>query len=132
MILVSAGVLLWDKQGRLLLQRRTDNKEWSIPGGCMELGETTEETALREVHEETGLTIASLLFFGVFSGAGLRYIYPNGDKVEVVSIVYETADFSGELRLDEDESLELRFFPILEIALLPLTSANKTILSRFL
>lgn len=43
----------------LLIKRRFDpgSGKWSIPGGLIELGETVREAALREVHEETGLTV---------------------------------------------------------------------------
>ncbi len=61
-----AGVLLVDAAGRLLLQLRdrdapTHPGEWSIPGGHIESGETPEEAARREIHEESGLTITSPL-----------------------------------------------------------------------
>jgi NAD+ diphosphatase len=57
LILVGAGVLIEDAQERLLLQRRTDDGLWSIPGGGVEVGETVEAAARREVREETGLTL---------------------------------------------------------------------------
>jgi 8-oxo-dGTP pyrophosphatase MutT (NUDIX family) len=56
-ILTGAKVIVFNALGQILLQYRTDTKMWGLPGGLMELGESLEETALREVQEETGLTI---------------------------------------------------------------------------
>lgn len=55
LILAGAGVIIVDNEGRILLQHRSDNGDWGIPGGSMELGESFEEAARREVLEETGL-----------------------------------------------------------------------------
>ena len=78
-----------------------------LTGGFMELGETVEETAQREVFEETSLTVGRLEFLGVFSSPELR-TFSNGDQVQVVSITYFTTEVSGILRLSS-EGLELRY-----------------------
>ena len=51
-----------------MLQYRSDTYDWGVPGGAMELGETTEETARRELFEETGLNAKIMQFIGVLSG----------------------------------------------------------------
>lgn len=112
-IMVGAGVLVTDKQGRLLLGKRSDNQSWGIPGGTMEIGETVEETARRETKEETGLELGPVRLFGVFSGPELFYTYPSGDQVYNVSIVYEASDFTGRIEESDDPLAEhstLRFF----------------------
>jgi 8-oxo-dGTP pyrophosphatase MutT (NUDIX family) len=112
LILVGSCVLILDDQDRLLLQLRTDNRFWGILGGGMEPGETVEETARREVREETALEVETLEFFGVFSGQEFCYQYPNGDQVCDVNIVYIADRVKGQLRADPDETLELRYFPL--------------------
>ena len=107
---VGASVILEDAQGRVLLQKRTDNHCWGYPGGSTELDERVEDAAARELREETGLIANRLELFGVFSGKELHYIYPNGDEVSNVDIVFLCKDYSGSLHLDEEESEELRFF----------------------
>jgi 8-oxo-dGTP pyrophosphatase MutT (NUDIX family) len=109
-IFVGAGVILRDEVGRILLMRRADNGAWGIPGGMMEPGESLEETARREVLEETGLRVGSMSLLGVFSGPELYYRYPNGDEVFNVSAVYVSDDFHGLLDMLDGEALELRFF----------------------
>ncbi|WP_271814062.1 NUDIX hydrolase [Clostridium beijerinckii] len=99
---------------RPLIQLRTDNKKWGLPGGSIEIGEKVEETAIREVKEETGVTIClkDLKLFGVFSGERQHYIYPHGDEVYNVVTVFTTNVYGGELQIDNQESSSLEFFEI--------------------
>ena len=54
-LFVGARGVILDEQHRLLLIQRSDNHRWAIPAGAMELGESMEQCAIREVWEETGL-----------------------------------------------------------------------------
>jgi 8-oxo-dGTP pyrophosphatase MutT (NUDIX family) len=107
--------MVFDDQHRLLLQHRTDDNTWDFPGGYMELGETAEETARREVQEETGLDIGELTLFRVFAGKEFYYECPNGDQVFSVCPVYVTHDAQGDLRPDGNEGSEVRFFSIYDL-----------------
>ncbi|MBV9868827.1 MAG: NUDIX hydrolase [Abitibacteriaceae bacterium] len=111
LITVGAGVLIVSHQNQLLMQHRTDNGLWGIPGGAMEPGETIEATARREVREETGLTLGQLSLFGIYSGPEMFYEYPNGDQVFNVSIIYISHELAGDLQ-GNHEAEELRFFDI--------------------
>ncbi|WP_186430275.1 NUDIX hydrolase [Clostridium sp. BSD9I1] len=106
-------VIISDKN-KILMQLRTDNKKWGLPGGSIEIGEKVEETAIREVKEETGLSISlkDLKLFGVFSGERQHYIYPHGDEVYNVVTAFTTNVYSGELHIDNEESSSLKFFEI--------------------
>ena len=107
---VGASVIVEDELGRILLQRRADNHAWGYAGGSVELDEVVEDAAKRELFEETGLTANSLELFGVFSGPDTHYIYPNGDEVSNIDIVYICRDYSGELIAQPDEVEALEFF----------------------
>jgi len=109
LIIVSAGVLIFDDAGRVLLQHRDDG-HWGIPGGAMELGETLEETARREVREETALTLGPLNLVAVYSGPEFFDRYPNGDEVFFVMAIYETRESYGTLVADGNETRDLRYF----------------------
>ncbi len=112
--MAGSTVILIDNN-KVLMQLRSDNKSWAFPGGCMELGEKVEDTAIREVLEETGLKIDNLKLFDVFSGEELHYIYPNGDEVYNVEVVFITYDYSGDIVVDKDECLDVKFFEIEDI-----------------
>src|SRR5262245_50960103 len=132
LILVAAGVLIVNESGQLLLQQRTDDGLWGIPGGMLELGESLEDAARREVLEETGLIVDQLELFDVFSGRGMFHRYPNGDEAAIVSVVYITKDVSGEILIRNDESVALRYFSGEELKHVPLSAPNQTIVRRFL
>lgn len=110
LIIPGAAVLIVDEHNRLLLQHRKDNQQWGLIGGSMEVGESLEETAKREVFEETGLELEELEWFGLFSGQELIYECPNGDVVVNVVAVYTARRFAGKLKPDEEEAHEVCFF----------------------
>lgn len=113
LILVGSVVVILDKEDRVLLQKRNDHtKKYGLPGGLMELGESTEKTAIREVKEETGLDVQSLNLINVFSGEDYYMELPNGDKFYCVTIGYYTTDYSGTIEMDTVEGLALEFFHI--------------------
>lgn len=112
---VGASVIVVDSDNRVLLQLRSDDHTWGYAGGSVELDEVVEEAAKRELFEETGLIAEELELFGVFSGKETHNIYPNGDEVSNVDIVYVCKKYTGNLTCQEGEVDELRFFAINEI-----------------
>ena len=81
LIMVGACVLIFNENNQLLMQLRKDSQCWGLAGGAMELGESLEEVAQREMFEETGLHPSQLEFFKTFSGKDFYYQYPHGDEV---------------------------------------------------
>lgn len=110
LIMCSAGVIIIDKLGRVLLQKRTDNNKWGLPGGSLELGESFQEAAIREVYEEVGLRVKSLKLFNVYSGRECYNKYPNGDEIFNASSIFISNDYEGEVILDKEESEDAIFF----------------------
>jgi len=111
LIFVGAVVVIVDGEGRLLLEERKFPKDlWGLPGGLMELGESTEDTAKREVMEETGLTVDELNLINVYSGPQHFVVAENGDEFYVVTLAYYSNKYQGELIVDRKESLSFRFF----------------------
>ena len=111
-ILTGSGVAVINDKGELLLGKRTDNGFWDIPAGSMELGESFEECARRETLEETGLTCGKLYYLFEISGKDTFYTYPNGDQIYDAVLFYICFDYSGELKVQEDEVEEQAFFDL--------------------
>jgi ADP-ribose pyrophosphatase YjhB (NUDIX family) len=106
----SACAFVQDPGGRVLLQRRSDNGFWNLPGGGVELGESVAAACAREVREETGLEVEVLRLVGVYSDPAFTTVrYADGRAVQYVVSLFECRVLGGELRVDE-ESLELGWF----------------------
>ena len=99
-------------KNEILLQKRADNGLWGYPGGSMELKDTFESCARREVLEETGLVCGKMEHFMNVSGEEEHYIYPNGDEIYAAEEVFLCRDFSGTYKLQEEEVTELRYFAL--------------------
>lgn len=108
--LAGVAVAVFNEQGQILLQQR-QNGIWGVPGGFVELGESTEEAGRREVFEETGVEIGTLQLISVFSGKEFFVKLPNGDEFYPITIAYLCKDIKGGLlKADGIESLSVQFF----------------------
>lgn len=114
LILVGAVVLVINDRHILLEQRNEAQARFGLPGGLMEWAESTEETARRELLEETGLVAEQLTLLGVYSGKNYVTTLANGDVFQSVTLAYVTAETSGTLRISE-ESFALTYFPLTEL-----------------
>jgi mutator protein MutT len=109
---IGATTLVFNDKNELLLNLRSDTNTWGIPGGSMELYETIEETAVRELKEETGITAEKLELVTVLSGKEYYFEYPNGDKMCTVIVLFKVLNYSGEIKVSDNESKQLKFFKL--------------------
>lgn len=109
---VGATVLIFNDKNELLLNLRSDTGDWGIPGGLKELNETIEECAIREIKEETNLEVEDLKLLVVLSGKDYYFKYPNEDELDCVIVLYESRNYKGELKINDDESTKLEFFSL--------------------
>jgi 8-oxo-dGTP pyrophosphatase MutT (NUDIX family) len=111
-----ARIVLHDRLGRVLLELRKDFRRWGLPGGHQEIGDSTAETAIREVFEETGLRIKRPQVFGIASDPTHETIrFPNGDRTQSVAILFHASKPGGEPKFDPHETLELGWFALKDL-----------------
>jgi 8-oxo-dGTP diphosphatase len=111
------GAVITDRAGRLLLIKRGHEPEagrWSLPGGRVEPGETDQQAVVREVREETGLSVAC----GGLVGEVTR---PGRDGQELAIRDYRATVTGGQLTAGDDAA-DARWVGAAEFAALPLTS----------
>ncbi|MEV3988424.1 NUDIX domain-containing protein [Streptomyces sp. NPDC049837] len=102
--------VVFDDEGRLLLVRRADNGRWSLVGGIPEPGEQPAVSAVREVHEETAVECVAERVVLVETLPTVTY--DNGDQCQYVDICFRCRAVGGEARVNDDESLEVGWFPL--------------------
>ena len=112
LILTGSGVIVVNDRNEILLGKRADNGYWDYPAGAMELGESYEECARRETLEETGLVLGEIEFLTSISGKDTYYVYPNKDQIYYAGMIFICFDYSGEMKVQEEEVIEQAFFPI--------------------
>ena len=105
-------VVLFNEQNEILLEERSDDGYFDFPGGALDLKETMEEAAKRELEEETGLIADELELFKVYSGEITHYVYFNGDEIYGVDAIYLCRKWRGELKPQPGEVKNLKFYPI--------------------
>ncbi len=107
---LGATTLVFNEKNEILLNLRSDTNTWGIPGGAMELYESIEETAIRELKEEAGISADKLELVTVLSGEDYYFEYPNGDKLCTVIVLFKVLNYSGEIKVSDNESKQLKFF----------------------
>jgi len=125
---LATGVLIYDKDGKIFLATgKKFGGLWTIPGGHVEFGERLDKCALREVSEETGFTISHPRFVSV------QESIQESDRPDkhLVFINYFAEYVSGELRLEQEEFSDGRWFSLEEASELLMNSSTRTLIEKF-
>jgi 8-oxo-dGTP pyrophosphatase MutT (NUDIX family) len=130
-LVVAAAAVVTDGEGRILLQRRTDNGLWALPGGGMEMTDSLPGTAVREVKEETGLDVEITGLVGTYTDPKHVIAYSDGEVRRQFAVVF-TARVVGGTLVMSDESTELRFVAPDDLDSLPMHHTQRLRLSHFL
>lgn len=118
-LVVAVTAVVLDNAGRLLLIRRTDNDQYSIPGGAQEIGETPAAAVRREVVEETGIDIDVTGLVGVFSDPSHVIAYDDGEVRQEFSVCFHARPIGGHARRS-DESSEVLWADPTQLSDLPM------------
>jgi len=108
LMLPSVCGIVINERGEVLLQKSKDTGTWMTIGGVAEPGEEPADAVVREVFEETGVTVEPLRILSVTNTPVVTY--PNGDRVQYVIATFLCRPISGVAHVHDDESLEIRYF----------------------
>jgi len=101
----SVNALVVNDEGALLLIRRTDNGNWSLPGGAIDVGETVRQAAVRETREESGITCEITGLLGIYTNPRHVIEYTsNGEVRQEFTIVLVGRPVAGEPTPSDESS----------------------------
>jgi mutator protein MutT len=115
LVVAFSVMIVMDKNHRVLLEERADDGYLDFPGGSVELGESVEEAAVRELQEETGLIALHYELLQVYSGKLAFYHYANGDEVWGVDTVYVCQSYKGAITPQKEEVTRLTWLSLDQI-----------------
>lgn len=107
MMNAAACIVINDKD-EILLQLRGDDHFWGLPGGIMEMGERPEESARREVFEETGYEVELVKYLGDYHNFDKHW--PGGDSAHIICFIFVGTITGGTMSIDMDETLDLKWY----------------------
>jgi 8-oxo-dGTP pyrophosphatase MutT (NUDIX family) len=111
-VVPSANVIVTNDADEILLIRRSDNGNYALPGGGMDLGESMTDTAIRECYEESGYRIEVVVFVGIFTNPGhVVEFTSNGEVRQEFAVVYHGRLAGQARRSGSDEVTEIRWVP---------------------
>lgn len=108
---VAASGIVYNGRGEVLLENRADNGWWGLPGGHVDVGESVEQAAMREILEETGIRTRVRRLVGIYSDPRFNVIGAYSDGlIHFVVVIFECEYLSGDLEVSK-ESMDVRYFP---------------------
>ena len=107
----SVNVVVVNDAGEILLIQRSDNGNWAVPGGAIDLGESLTDAAIRETREETGIDCRITGIVGIYTDPRHVILYTsNGEVRQEFSVVLTAVPVGGELA-PSSESSQVRWVP---------------------
>lgn len=118
----AASAVVVNDRAEILLQQRSDNGLWSIPGGKMEPGETIADCCRRETREETGIDVEVVAVVGIYSNPRHVVAYADGEVRQEFSVCFRCRPVGGTIATS-DESTHVAWMPADQLAALTIHPA---------
>lgn len=120
----ATAVALFNEKNKILLLKRKDSKNWTMPGGTLEFGENLTDCAIREVYEETGFNINIENIIGTYTNPKTVVEYSDGEVRQEFTILYSGRIISGTPKIDE-ESLDIKWIKLDNVHELDMAPSQK-------
>lgn len=128
----SVNVVVANDAGDILMIRRSDNGNWAVPGGAIDLGESVAQAGIRETLEESGIECEITGLVGIYSDPKHIILYTsNGEARQEFSIVLIGRPLRGE-PTPSDETTEVRWVPVNEVCGLTMDRSMRLRLNDYL
>jgi ADP-ribose pyrophosphatase YjhB (NUDIX family) len=115
-IVPSVNVAVTNEAGEVLLIRRSDNDNWALPGGAVDIGESLTQAAVRETREESGVECEITGLSGIYTDPGHVMLYTSNGEVRQEFSIVLTARAVGGQPTPSSETTEVRWVPPAELA----------------
>ena len=112
----SVNVVVVNDAGDVLMIRRSDNGNWAVPGGAIDLGESMVQAAVRETREETGIESEITGLVGIYTDPKHLILYTSNGEVRQEFSILLTAVVIGGQPTPSSESSEVRWVPRQDLA----------------
>ena len=131
-VVPSVNVVVVSDAGEILLIQRSDNGNWAVPGGAIDLGESLTDAAIRETREETGIDCRITGIVGIYTDPRHVILYTsNGEVRQEFSVVLTAAAVGGELA-PSSESSQVRWVPRGDLGGYPMDRSMRMRLRHYL
>jgi 8-oxo-dGTP pyrophosphatase MutT (NUDIX family) len=131
-VVPAAVALVVNDKDEILLIRRTDNGNWALPGGAIEMNESVAGAAIRETFEETGIRVEVMGLLGVYSDPRHVIHFTSNDEVRrEFSVVLAARPVGGEPTLST-ESSDVRWVAPADLAGYPMGRAMRKRIDDYL
>jgi ADP-ribose pyrophosphatase YjhB (NUDIX family) len=128
----SVNVVVSNPAGEVLLIRRSDNDNWAVPGGAIDLGESMVQAAVRETREETGIECEVTGLVGIYTDPRHVMLYTSNGEVRQEFSIVLTARATGGEPTGSEESSEVRWVPRVELGRYSMDRSMRLRIGHFL